>query len=94
MAAQFLIFQECVCAAFASHARELFERTDQDQFGCGAGLLDGNDRPANPDAHWLHVRHYQFGEELRGLSLQVRKTAYRAYHFELGPATNEMPNDA
>jgi len=94
MAAQLLVFQAGIRTALAGHPGEIFDRTDQDQLGQRAGLLDGSDRPGNPDAHWFHVGHDQFGKEPSGLPLQAPQTAYSAYYFALGPATKEMLDDA
>jgi hypothetical protein len=94
MAAQLLVLQVGVGTGLAGRPREVFDRTDHDQLGQGAGLPDGSDRSGNPDAHWFHVRHDQFGKEPSGLPFQAPQTAYSAHHFVLGPATNEMLNDA
>ena len=94
MATQLLVFHASVRTALAAHPREIFNRTDQDQLGQGAGLLDGSDRPRNPDAHGFQVSHDQFGKESPGLPLQAPQTAYSAYHFALGPATKEMLDEA
>ena len=71
MAGKLLIWQAGVSAALAGHGRPFFERTDQDQLGRWAGAFDGRDRPANPDAHGLHIRDDQIGEEPSGLLPQA-----------------------
>ena len=94
MAAQLLVLQVGVGTGLAGRAREVFDRTDHDQLGQGARLLNGSDRPGNPDAHWFHAGHDQFGKEPSGLSLQALQTAYSTYHFALGAATKEMLDEA
>ena len=94
MANQFLILQAGVSAALAGYRRQVFERTDQDQFGQGTGLLNGSNHTAYPCAHRLHVGHDQFGKELSSVRSQTPHTAEIAYNLKLGMATKEMLNDA
>src|SRR6266567_6089754 len=94
MAGQLLVFQARVSAAPAGRPREIIDRADQDQPGQRIGHLDGRDRPANPDAHWFHVRYDQFGSKPSGGLPQSVHTTNTAYHFELGLVMKEILDDA